>query len=154
MKNKSFVLLSDEQRMEKLIRVIRLSTVNTLNDEELTLIREKVDINKQYSIEMTHSAAEFCKLVILRDITADLQRTTVEGQQLFGEFEFGIHNTVFQKNLHACGKMKKARLLNEDKAAAAVIHIENTGVTDLKIPLSEDKLILYIPYPASAKEAG
>ena len=155
MKNSSFALLSNEERMEKLIRTIRARTGDILGSKEIQSIKEHVDVNKQYEIEIIYTPAEFNRSLTLKNINENGRKTIDKGIKVFGNYLFGQRETEYQKGCFAGGKIKKACLLEMTNPAAAIVHTSNLGYNDMSIPLDEDKIVIYIPETAaSRKKAG
>ena len=153
MKNAYFTRLSDDQRTERFERIIRTRTNNLLSTEEIRRITGAVDKNRQYGIEVAFTPDDFERLLTLRKIgtqRADgrMESSGMEGTGIFGSFSFGEESRkVDETRSRAAGKYTKATLYQPAMPAAAIITVTNSGFADLKTPLSEEKIVIYIPLP-------
>lgn len=159
MRNAYFARLSDDQRTERFERIIRTRTNDLLSSEEIQRITGAVDKNRQYGIEVAFQPDDFERLLTLRKIGRQksdgrLESSVMDGTGIFGSFAFGEEiKTVDEKRSRAVGKYIRAKLYQPAMPAAAIITVTNSGYADLITPLSEEKIVIYIPLPL-IREAG
>lgn len=151
MRNVYFARLSTDQKTERMARVIRIRTNDLLTLDEIQRITGAVDKNKQYSIEVVFLPAVFERFLTLQKVGRKkpdgyMEHSVAEGIGIFGSFSFGEETkTIDEAQNRVVGKYLKARLYQPAMPAAAIISVTNSGYTDLKVPLSVEKIVIYIP---------
>lgn len=157
MRNAYFAQLSDYQRTERFERIIRTRTNDLLSAGEVRRITEAVDKNRQYGIEVAFMPDDFERLLTLKNIgrkktDGRLESSVMVGTGIFGSFSFGEESkTVDEIHSRAVGKYIKGKLYQPAMPAAAVITVTNSGYADLKTPLLEEKIVIYIPLPLNRR---
>ena len=85
MKNKKFREETSDQKREKLVKVIKRRTNNTLSQNEISEIIGKISIETQHVILVHEDVKSFDKALILRHSDKRLDRAV----SIFGSFVFG-----------------------------------------------------------------
>ena len=149
MKNALFRTLSAAEKQEKLERILRTKTEDTLTAAERKAILASVNPNEQYAIRVFTDVRAFEKAITLRQVHTLIgeieKRTVTRGQTVFGDFHFGESVLKTDTLKRESGKIHKAELFDTDQPAAAVLETRNIGYDDLNVLMNIDEIVLYIP---------
>lgn len=87
MTNKTFCLLSEEEKHTKFKATLKGKTRGCLNEEELHSILMNISLNRQYAISVYRDGEEFCRVLTA---TNGLQRRTILGHVAAGIEEIPV----------------------------------------------------------------
>lgn len=147
-----FARLTADQRNERIERIIRVRTNDLLDSEHVQSIADAIDRDRQYAIEVVSDPDDFERLLTLKKTRTKrsdghIESCSMEGFGIFGSFSFGEDSRIYDENhTRAVGKLFKGKLHQTDMPAAAILSVSNTGFSSLRIPLSEEKIIIYLPF--------
>ena len=149
MKNSMFRILSAAEKKEKLERILRTKTEDTLTAAERKAILASVSPDKQYAIRVFTDVQAFEQAITLRQVHTLIgeieKRTVTRGQTVFGDFRFGESVLKTDTLKRESGKIHKAELFDTEESAAAVLETRNIGYDDLNVLMNVDEIVLYIP---------
>lgn len=121
--NQQFMLVSDSDKSQKLITVLRSRTHDSLSNEQIRYLMMGIALGYQYSIEVFTEPQSFCEALVLHQTATSSDR----GKIIFGQ-------ALFNHDHESCGQ-----LFEKSQPAAAI-------VTRCSKERAEERLILiYIP---------
>lgn len=126
MKNRSFLLKTDQKRETKLIAALRQRTSDRLTAEQLRELVMSIRPGCQYTVTL-HTCPESFReaMVLVKSETDNDTGTVVFGQALFGSAtDTGYREAeMFNAEIPACAIISKSRLENGQQQTSYQIHI-------------------------------
>lgn len=154
MNNRKFARLSEIERQNLLGRIIRVRTDDALTWEQVRGILRYVNTDEQYGVESV-GKEEFIRAITLAQEQVmereGLRITKTTGQKVFGMFQFGYSIKKSGGKRRVVGMVQKGTLTDDCQPAVVILKIQNTGCCDIRVPLEQKKIVIYVPENAATQ---